>query len=313
MPRIIVNNFGPIKEADVELGKFNIFIGEPASGKSTLAKLVYFFKSLKEEVKEFVLYSNAPISRVATTIQSKFSLYFGSSRNLADDFSVIYYYNDIDFIKLYRTNSLKIDIEDSFFRRINESLHFLSQIIRPSTNGTLNIILQDLDTKLDELFNDSRKAQFIPAVRSFTSTLPPAVRTEMVKEIGRLQSNHDQLQAQVDLFLMVDFEKQVQYMLGEFEARGGSFIQILRILRTTPVRVRRTRTGLLSESIPQPLNESNVALELLEQILRGKYQVKNGVESILIDGREKPVFLNQASSGQQEVIDSYKHFFCLLS
>ena len=207
MQRIIVRDFGPIREADVELGKFNIFIGEPASGKSTLAKLVYFFKSLKEEVKEFVLYSNEPISRIRIVIQDKFSLYFGSSLSLSEDFLVEYYYNDVDFIKLHRSPSLQVKIADDFFSRINDYLHHLSQIIRRSTNGTLNSVLQDLDTRLDELFNDTRKTQFIPAIRSFTSTLPQAVRTEMVKEIGRLQSNRVQSQAQIDLFLMVYFEK----------------------------------------------------------------------------------------------------------
>ena len=62
MQKIIVRNFGSIKEAEVELGKFNLFIGEPASGKSTLAKLIYFFKSLKEELKEFVMYSSTVMS-----------------------------------------------------------------------------------------------------------------------------------------------------------------------------------------------------------------------------------------------------------
>ena len=128
MPRIIVNNFGPIKEANVELSKFNIFIGEPASGKSTLAKLVYFFKSLKEEVKEFVLYSNEQMVRIRLVIQDKFSLYFGSSLNLSEDFSVTYYYNDANFINLYRTNSLQVHIEDNFFNQINNDLHPLSLI-----------------------------------------------------------------------------------------------------------------------------------------------------------------------------------------
>ena len=123
MQRIIVRDFGPIREADVELGKFNIFIGEPASGKSTLAKLVYFFKSLKEEVKEFVLYSNESMVRINTVILHKFSLYFGSSLNLSEDFVVEYYYNDVDFIKLQRSPLLHVNIADDFFSRIKNYLH----------------------------------------------------------------------------------------------------------------------------------------------------------------------------------------------
>ena len=37
--RLIVKNFGPIREVDIEMSKVTVFIGEQASGKSVLAKL----------------------------------------------------------------------------------------------------------------------------------------------------------------------------------------------------------------------------------------------------------------------------------
>jgi len=40
MDRLIVKNFGPLKDIDIELNKINIFIGENGSGKSVLAKLI---------------------------------------------------------------------------------------------------------------------------------------------------------------------------------------------------------------------------------------------------------------------------------
>lgn len=42
--KLIVRNFGPIKEAEIDLKKVTIFIGEQAGGKSTLAKLVALVK-----------------------------------------------------------------------------------------------------------------------------------------------------------------------------------------------------------------------------------------------------------------------------
>ena len=38
--RLIIKNFGPIKEADLTFGRFNVLIGEQATGKSTVAKLM---------------------------------------------------------------------------------------------------------------------------------------------------------------------------------------------------------------------------------------------------------------------------------
>lgn len=40
MYRLIVKNFGPLKDVDIELNKINLFIGENGSGKSVLGKLV---------------------------------------------------------------------------------------------------------------------------------------------------------------------------------------------------------------------------------------------------------------------------------
>ena len=37
--RLIVKNFGPIKEVDIDLKKINVFIGPQGSGKSTIAKI----------------------------------------------------------------------------------------------------------------------------------------------------------------------------------------------------------------------------------------------------------------------------------
>ncbi len=47
MQKIIIKNFGAIEYAEIEIKKVLVLIGEQASGKSTIAKLIYFFKSLR--------------------------------------------------------------------------------------------------------------------------------------------------------------------------------------------------------------------------------------------------------------------------
>ena len=44
MERLIVKNFGPIKEADIELNKYVVLIGDTSTGKSVLAKLIAIFR-----------------------------------------------------------------------------------------------------------------------------------------------------------------------------------------------------------------------------------------------------------------------------
>lgn len=44
--RLIIKNFFTLKDIDIELGKYNVFIGEQASGKSLILKTLFFFKSI---------------------------------------------------------------------------------------------------------------------------------------------------------------------------------------------------------------------------------------------------------------------------
>ena len=38
--KLIIKNFGPIKSVDLDLGKITVLIGEQATGKSTIAKVL---------------------------------------------------------------------------------------------------------------------------------------------------------------------------------------------------------------------------------------------------------------------------------
>ncbi len=44
--RLIIKNLFTLKDVDIELGKYNVFIGEQASGKSLILKTLYFFRSI---------------------------------------------------------------------------------------------------------------------------------------------------------------------------------------------------------------------------------------------------------------------------
>lgn len=56
MQKIIINNLGPVKHCELEINDFTVFTGPQASGKSTIAKSVFFFKNIKnilfEQVKK---------------------------------------------------------------------------------------------------------------------------------------------------------------------------------------------------------------------------------------------------------------------
>ena len=57
--RLIVSNFGPIKERDRELKKINVLIGPQGSGKSTIAKIISFCSWLDKRRSDDGVYVNA--------------------------------------------------------------------------------------------------------------------------------------------------------------------------------------------------------------------------------------------------------------
>ncbi len=54
--RLIVKNFGAIKDIDIEIKPLTIFIGEQATGKSTIAKLLAIFNEFDNKKDEFTVF-----------------------------------------------------------------------------------------------------------------------------------------------------------------------------------------------------------------------------------------------------------------
>ncbi|GHV48118.1 hypothetical protein FACS1894181_03050 [Bacteroidia bacterium] len=99
MATLKVSNFGPIKELDWEVEDYCLFIGPPASGKSTIAKLLYYFLTIDESISQYLggLYISSPhaldtgeeVQRCIKTLKKKFIDFFGSTKEM-QPFSISY-------------------------------------------------------------------------------------------------------------------------------------------------------------------------------------------------------------------------------
>lgn len=54
MQKLIIHNFGPLQNVELEVKDFMVFIGPQATGKSTVAKLVYYFKDISNDIWELL-------------------------------------------------------------------------------------------------------------------------------------------------------------------------------------------------------------------------------------------------------------------
>ena len=92
MPKLFVKNFINIREAEIDMDKtLVVFIGETASGKSVLAKLLYLFQELIRDFRQYIRQINTyppehlktPGQEVSTVFRTqiarKFREFFGDA------------------------------------------------------------------------------------------------------------------------------------------------------------------------------------------------------------------------------------------
>lgn len=129
MEKLIVKNFGPIKEAEIDLTKYVVFIGDTSTGKSVLAKLITIFRDN--------------------------DLTFGADR-IGEFHKLLAHYN-IDF-----------DFEDSSFEYVHDNLRitmskkdlesrkskFLFTPINEIKKNIKKDSLIDLNNKINEILNN---------------------------------------------------------------------------------------------------------------------------------------------------------------
>ena len=85
-----VRDFGPIKSCDIEVQQLTVLTGPQASGKSTLAKLIYFFKIARQYIQSQDLSS----TQVDKGLRSVFLRTFGDVTSLSDAMQVRYTFAD---------------------------------------------------------------------------------------------------------------------------------------------------------------------------------------------------------------------------
>ena len=153
MPKLIVKNFINIREAEINMDKtLVVFIGATASGKSVLAKLLYFFHELIRDFRQYIKQINTypsenlnPTSQGLSTvfrvqIAHKFREFFGSvselTRTIEDDaatkpFEITYHYSAESAIRLTLDDEKTLNIElPTVMDEVEELCHALQKKLK---------------------------------------------------------------------------------------------------------------------------------------------------------------------------------------
>ncbi len=299
MRKIYIENFGPIKTANIEIRDALVLIGEQASGKSTISKLIYFFKSLRADLFN-VIYENttSDVTQIQQAlfkkIWEKFYNFFGSTRHLPD-FKIKYHYSDTKFLELSLRNdkSLKPFLSPNFFgngNTLKEARNLRNAI--ELTAFELEYI-KELDQLINNIFEDHYTPLFIPAGRNVAVTYSDQFKFDFHSDL----ENQSVMTQSLDIYLMKDFLKRVERLKKRF--------------------YRENLKDLISHKIQMgdSVNENllKIAQDKFEAILKGQYRYNGNEEYIIYNTEEnQSVRLGNASSGQQEVIRILQDIFLVL-
>lgn len=291
MQRIEIKNFGPIKELNLDIKDFSLLIGPQASGKSTIAKTIFFFKSLNDELVKYFIESidkndfSKSIGTYAKSIRKKYLDYFGASTHL-DGLHLKYYYTETVWISItietnhkYITPIFSKIFSEEFNTLVKEAINFSDSIGQrnPSLLTSKDLIQLDSDkrkfvsnikSKCNSVFQEDRELMFIPAGRSLLATLSDQLQFINPRNLD---------------FLMRSFLDKINIVRPIFNKSLGDIIKERRLLTQYYIDYNKTK----------------LAEDIISKILKGKYQYDKDGEKIFFD-TNRYVKLNFSSSGQQE-------------
>lgn len=287
----MIKNLGPIDKYEIECKDFMVFTGKQSSGKSTVVKALYFFRSVKEDIVKFFFdyyrkYFNEREKNIEKQLKNvlklKFHQMFGCFGTVPNGMEIYYEYQEGVFIKIkqFSTISMKNVLEVTISSEISKIFHVLEKdvkdlaempLVDPFQNRSIGFleIRDKITISLDKLFCDDKVSLFIPAGRSALTLLS------------------DQLL----LFYSILDDKQKKMMDYCTEK------YIKEVLRCKPLF---SPGSILYEEMEEyPFYD--FLQKLIDSILQGNYAYLEGEERLYYTKKDF-VKLNFASSGQQEAV-----------
>lgn len=303
MKKIVINNFATISNLDLVLDKkIEIIIGAQASGKSTLAKMIYFCRKIKDYMLEYLVepknftavHPNEYYSYFLKYIRKQFMGCFGTTKHMRP-FQIDFFYNwsARETVTSPRMKKMSLVLDQSgfvrvmFSRNLSASIRKLmdesAQLFRDASitdSNSLESLLSDLKTRqvvrahfstvISDLFEDDDEILYIPAGRSILATLSEQL--------------HD-----LDVSIMdLPLQEFITLIQGTKKNFGSKIPDIV-------ANYTKTVDGQIKNS------DVDIAYKLIREILRGDYVNDTDGEKLYYSDNEY-VKLMYASSGQQEVL-----------
>lgn len=306
MQKIEINYLGTLRHLKMEIKDFNLLIGEQATGKSTAAKAIYFFRIIKTTLTDYFcqiydtsLYNGNDVSNgfnkvLKKELKSVFISLFGYSWELDNRLYLKYQYTDDIWIDVKLNGIKKNYISVRYSPKLTQSLTKLEKEAldlyeHKSDTTTVSLAyaskerLRNYDnfkTNVNQIFNDYKETYYIPAGRSMITLL--------VNNRSLIENDN------LDLITR-------QFMQIIDNIHGAFTDGIRNVHKRYPDGERKFDVGQISE--------------MLIANLKGDYRYSAGKEYIIVQDEDKnseKIPINFASSGQQEVLWLLNQLYILM-
>jgi predicted ATPase len=348
MQKISIKNFGPIDSIEnLEVSRVLLLIGQQASGKSTISKLIYFFKSLREDVlvcleeHEYVNklspeYLQDTLQKFLFKAMSRFYTFFGSTKD--EKFQISYQFNTNHNLVVIPNSSGSVDFtanekwfSKSFFdiikkwnnfltlnQRVRKNIPYIKEgtsdaLLRRKEERKIDDLKREIDRLIDQIFGEENanypRLFFIPAGRSLLSSLKQSFQNKLIQEFASLRQL-EELFANNYLQQNKEFHERRNY----FDFFVGNFFENIDEVKNK-ILFGKTLDDVIEEFELLESRPHLIAREFLikmRAILKADYQVNSFGERLLSTKFKKPILLDYASSGQQEVIWILLQLFSLI-
>ena len=152
MQRLYVRDFGPIQSCDIEIQRLTVMTGPQASGKSTLAKLIYFFKLAQQYIQSQTLSA----VQIDKWLRSVFLRMFGDLTELSDVMQIRYDFADEQWLEITKgihpqTHSQTVLFQLS--RDFSQSSEMVDAVYIPAGRSMITL----LSDQLPVLFTDPNR------------------------------------------------------------------------------------------------------------------------------------------------------------
>lgn len=289
MHKLKIQRLGPVTECKLKCSHFMILTGMQASGKSTVAKAIYYFRTVKDDIYAAIerraveAFQNSSSQSDGLTrelldiLRKKFFQLFGSSWGMDQGMKLEYHYTKDCYIKLYLKEALDYPTPNYLWielcRTLRDFLEKGDHSLYATATGIPTPQRERLQSELQNIFDDKYNIVYIPAGRSMLTLLA---------------------QQWSYIYIMMDEaqKRTLDYCTQKY---------IERILAVKPEFSDGLGGLLASYGTHETLGTWKTALALVDEILRGSYKVEDGVERIVLENG-KYVKINFASSGQQESV-----------